>query len=134
MARPYREINWKRADFLIKSGCSGVQVAAELGVDKDTFYDAVKREKGICYSDYSVELMEAGEALIRAAQMAKAIGLSKEGDTQLLMWLGKVRLKQKEPDKEDDKPTVPNEDFLRLQDELIKTKYELEKLRNSING
>lgn len=131
IGRPYREINWKKADFLAKADCTGAEIAGELGMHPQTFYEAVKREKGIDFSTYSASLREAGAASLRAAQYAKAIGASKDGDTTLLTWLGKVRLQQKEPEAEAIK-TAPNEDFLKLQDDYIKLKYELEQLKNAL--
>jgi hypothetical protein len=129
--RPYKDINWKRVDFLIKADCTAKEIAGDLRLSLDTFYDAVQREKGMNFSNYSNSLQEAGVGLLKATQYAKAVGASKDGDTQLLMWLGKVRLKQKEPENENI-ITAPNEDFLKLQDDYIKLKYEMEQIKSAL--
>lgn len=36
--RPPCKIDWKKVDFLLKAGCSGTDVAAELGIHPETLY------------------------------------------------------------------------------------------------
>lgn len=134
MSRPFRPIDWKKVEFLLCAGCSGREIASEMGMDKDTLYDAAKREKNMCFSEYSAMFHSKGEAMLKSAQFAKAVGLSKNGDTQLLTWLGKVRLKQKEPEPEPPASTVPNEIYLNLEDENLKLRYEIQQLKNEIQS
>lgn len=128
VGRPCKPIDWNRVDTMIAKGCSGVEIAGELGIHEETFYVRVQQEHNINFTGYAGGKYSKGNGRIRMMQFDRAM----DGNIQMLIWLGKVRLNQKEPDSEDGKPTVPNEDFLRLQDELIKTKYELEKLKNEI--
>jgi hypothetical protein len=99
LSRPEVTIDWKKADELMLSGCPGTEVAAYFGIHPNTFYRRVEEHYNMSYSDYSSEKKSKGEALIRAQQFAKALGLTEKGDNTLLIWLGKNRLKQK--DKED---------------------------------
>jgi len=67
-----------------------------FGIHPDTFYKRVEQEKGVGFSAYLQQMHSKGEALLRAQQYVKALGLSDKGDNTLLIWLGKTRLKQKE--------------------------------------
>jgi len=94
--RPLKEIDWKKADELMLAGCPGTEIAGFFGIHPDTFYKRVELEKGVGFSAYLQEKQSKGEALLRAQQYAKALGLTDKGNDTLLIWLGKTRLKQKE--------------------------------------
>lgn len=89
-------IDWDKANDLLVAGCPGTEVASFFGMAAVTFYDAVVRKYGMTFSDYRHSLKQKGESILRAHQFAKAIGLTKEGDNTLLIWLGKQRLGQSE--------------------------------------
>ena len=80
------------------AGCDGIQVANYLGIHPDTLYRRVKQDHKIGCADYFASKRTKGEAAFLSAQYAKAIGATKKGDTQLLIWLGKCRYKQRETD------------------------------------
>jgi hypothetical protein len=94
--RPLIEIDWKRVDKLLIAGCPGTKIADALGICSDTLYDRCEQEKGVTFSTYSQQKRIIGDALIQEAQFDKAIGNTDKGDNTLLIWLGKVRLEQKE--------------------------------------
>lgn len=94
--RPRINIDWQKVDFLLEAGCSGVQVANNIGIHPATLYEKCKSEKGINFAEYCVQKYSKGEAELVAAQYSKAKGLTDLGDNTLLIWLGKTRLKQKE--------------------------------------
>ena len=96
MSRPKAEINWKFVDEHLEAGCSGTEIAARLGIHPDTLYINCEKEFNIGFSAYSQQKKQSGEALLRKAQFDKAIGNTDRGDNTLLIWLGKVRLEQKE--------------------------------------
>lgn len=96
MVRPLIDIDWEKADELMIAGCNGVQIAGYFGMHPETFYDRVKKEKKIGFTQYLQQKQSKGEALIVAQQYAKALGLTDSGDNTLLIWLGKTRLEQKE--------------------------------------
>ena len=85
-------IDWEKVDRLLRSGCTGVQVASRLGVHADTLYRACERERGAAFAAYSQQKREDGETLILEKQMDAAM----KGDKTMLIWLGKQRLGQKE--------------------------------------
>lgn len=86
-------IDWDKVDHLLKIGCPGTEVAGYLGMHPETLYRRVEEEKNMGFSAYLAEKRSKGKALIRAKQFDKAVN---EGDTSLLIWLGKVSLDQKE--------------------------------------
>ncbi len=89
-----KEINWQTVEMYIKSGCSQVKIAQSLFIDEDTLRARVKEKYGMEYSAFSASLRSEGDMLIEAKQMEKAM----KGYWPALLWLGKVRLGQKEPE------------------------------------
>ena len=91
--RPPLEINWKLVESLLQADCSGVQVAAHIGISEDTLYARVKKEKGMIFSDYSLIFKERGDSLLKAKQFESAIT---DKNISMQIWLGKQRLGQRE--------------------------------------
>ncbi len=90
--RPKSEIDWKRVDELLMADCSGSAIADTLGISRFTLYDRCLIDKGIPFASYSQQMNIKGESLLKEVQYLKAMS----GENTLLIWLGKVRLKQKE--------------------------------------
>lgn len=86
------DLDWKKIDFLLEAGCSGYEVASQLGVHHDTIYNRLAQHYGESFTDYSVKKRQKGDANIRVVQYQKAL----KGDNHMLIWLGKNRLKQKD--------------------------------------
>jgi len=134
--RPEIQIDMKKVDDLLLAGCKGTEVAAYFGVHHDTLYDRVLKEKGMQFSQYSAEKRQKGESLLRAQQFAKALGVTKEGDNMMLIWLGKNRLDQTDNVKQESSPqdeniqqTIQNaKENAKLREEIkrLKEKYEPE--------
>lgn len=96
IGRPKIIIDWEKVDLFLEAGCSGAQVAHNLGFDPNTLYAKCVEEKGISFSEYSTQKSSKGEAELTVHQYLKALGKVEAGDNTLLIWLGKTRLKQKE--------------------------------------
>lgn len=130
MARPEVAINWKIVDDLLIAGCRGKEVAANIGIHEETLYDRVAKEKGKRFTDYSCEKRAKGEALLRAQQYAKALGITKKGDNMMLIWLGKNRLDQSDirPQNQSVNDKVIGDDL-----EKAKLKAELAELKRLLN-
>lgn len=94
--RPKADINWNRVDELLEAGCSGAEIAANFGLNPATIYDRCMKDHQIPFSEYSQCKQAKGESLLREVQYKKALGITEKGDNTMLVWLGKVRLKQKE--------------------------------------
>jgi hypothetical protein len=88
-------INWQVVDKMLRAGCSGVEVAARLGMSADNLYSRCEKEKQTEFSAYAAQKKANGQALLREAQFDAAV----EGkDRTLLIWLGKQMLEQREPE------------------------------------
>lgn len=102
MTRPEKKLNWEEVDEFLSTGCLGTEIAAYYDMHPETFYRKVQEEFNIGFTEYSQQKKQIGDALIRRAQFHKALGINKDGDNTMLIWLGKQRLDQKEPDKAPD--------------------------------
>lgn len=89
---PPKEIDWNIVDEYLIAGCPGTKIAAAIGICNDTLYDRCEKEKGVNFSAYSQQKRSKGDALLHKSQFDYAI----EGDTSLLIFLGKTRLDQRE--------------------------------------
>jgi len=89
--RPLKVIDWETVDKLCALHCLGEEIAAILKVDYDTLNSACKREKGKGFSDYFKEKSSAGKLSLRRRQYTAAVD---EGNTTMLVWLGKQWLHQ----------------------------------------
>lgn len=96
VGRPQVNIDWNIVDELLEAGCSGVEIAANIGIKPVALYDRCVTDNGMIFTEYSQEKAAKGEAILRKVQFDKAIGKAKDADNTMLVWLGKVRLKQKE--------------------------------------
>lgn len=92
--RPQKPIEWDVVDQLLMAGCTGTEVAANFNIYPDTLYRRVQEEFAITFTEYAAKYEEKGKALIKLKQFEKAL----EKDNTLLIWVGKQRLGQREPD------------------------------------
>jgi len=92
--RPRKEIDWDVVDELLVSGCIGTEVAAFFGMHPETLYRRVEDRYKVAFSVYLQEKQSLGDAMVRKKQYLKALGIDKDGDNMMLIWLGKNRLKQ----------------------------------------
>ena len=86
-------IDWRRVDELLEAGCLGTGVASALGIHADTLYRHCQDEKGMIWSAYAAKMKEKGDDILRKVQYDHAV---KDKNTTMLIWLGKVRLNQRE--------------------------------------
>lgn len=90
--RPSAQLDWKKIDFLLESGNSGVQVAATIGIHANTLYERCAQEKKVPFNEYAQEKKAAGHGKILGKQYAKAL----QGDNSMLIWVGKQQLGQRD--------------------------------------
>lgn len=83
-------IDWKKVDQLLIAGCTGREIAGQLGFHEDTLYNRVKEEFGVGFSAYSAEKYSTGDGMIKAKRFGKAM----EGNVQVLLYLSDKRLKE----------------------------------------
>lgn len=111
VGRPDISIDWKLVCEELEAGSSGPQIADKLGIHSHTLYRRVEEKYEMNFTDFRAIKLSAGDDLLRKAQFDKAIGRSKKGDTVLLTFLGKVRLKQRENPEITSSPNDQNLDF-----------------------
>lgn len=121
MARPEKEINWEVVEKRMEAGCSGVEIAATLRLQADTFYTRFKKKYGVSFQDYHGDYKSAGDSNIRFTQYMKALS----GNIPMLTLLGRTRLGQ---DKEDEIKKSPFEDILELRHENMMLKARLDQV------
>ncbi len=118
-----KEINWSLVELYLKAGCTQERIANYLRIDRDTLRDRVQRQYGISYSALSASLYSEGDILIEAQQFQKAM----KGYWPALLWLGKVRLAQKEP--EMIQTLAANQEQIDQSHRIMELEHELAKLK-----
>lgn len=119
MSRPKKEINWDIVEKKMEAGCNGVEIAATLRIQPDTFYIRFKEKYGKSFQDYHGDFYSAGDANIKFTQYMKALA----GNNNMLILLGRERLNQ---GKEEEIKKSPYEDILSLRHENMMLKAELD--------
>lgn len=97
VGKPQKKIDWDQVKDLITAGCLGTEIAGIIGVSTSTLYNRCMQEHGTNYSDFCQTYKAKGDGIIRVKQYELAV---KQKDRQMLLWLGKVRLKQTDIDAE----------------------------------
>lgn len=91
-------IDWTLVDEYLEAGATGTSIAATLGIHPETLYDKVVKERNVAhFSDYLQEKRAKGDSNIHLWQYKSA----KRGNIQMLIWLGKNRLGQKDKSPEE---------------------------------
>ncbi len=96
MGRPEAEINWPLLEQMAEAGSCGAEIAGHFGIHPNTIYKRIEDRYNCSFSEFIHEKRSKGKSLLRLQQYNKALGLTTNGDNTLLIWLGKVRLEQKE--------------------------------------
>lgn len=91
--RKVKPIDWEKVDRLLLAGCPGTEICPHFDMHPDTFYLRVQEEKGMGFSEYCQIKRCEGLSNLREAQYDEAIN---KRDRAMLIFLGKVRLDQKE--------------------------------------
>lgn len=90
--RPATEIDWEKFDYMCFLQCTLTEIAALHGVTIDTIHARVKATWGMSFSEYYEMHAARSQRAIRQAQLKAALN----GNSALLIWLGKQKLGQKE--------------------------------------
>lgn len=89
-----KEINWDLVELYVKAGSKQIRICEAFNIDEVTLRERVKEKYGMTWSAFSAALRSEGELLIEGQQFQKAM----KGYWPALLWLGKVRLGQREPE------------------------------------
>lgn len=90
--RPKYEIDYETLDDLCKIMCTGEEIASILNIDYDTLNKRLKEEKHGGFSDYYKKMSAKGKKSLRRVQYEQAL----DGNTTMMVWLGKQYLDQKD--------------------------------------
>jgi hypothetical protein len=91
MGRPKKPIDWTELDKLLAIHCTQSEVCAWLDISDETLNVRCKKEKGMTFLEYSRQKTKVGKMSLRRRQYTKAV---EEGNTTMLIWLGKQWLDQ----------------------------------------
>lgn len=94
MPRPEKPIDWDLVDKLLEANCHGTEIAPYFNMHPETFYDRVLKYYGIGFTEFSCLKKAHGDAKLKIAQFEKAL----DKDNAMMIWLGKQRLDQREPE------------------------------------
>lgn len=103
MARPKIKIDWQQVDQLCAIQCTGEEIAAVLGIDYDTLNRAMKREYKKTFAEYFRGKSAFGKVSLRRRQYTAM----KEGNTTMMIWLGKNWLGQSDKEAEQSDEPAP---------------------------
>jgi hypothetical protein len=102
VARPPKEIDWKVVEQKMQAGNTAKKIAKDFNIDVGNFYDRFKKEFGKGFADFASDFYSNGNENLEYMQYMKAMN----GDSKMLLWLGKVRLGQKESVDESQNPQI----------------------------
>jgi hypothetical protein len=132
--RPQAIIDWNEVDYYLAAGCSGREIAAQLGLNPHTIYDRCLSDHGIMFHEYSQQKCAKGDLMLRKAQFDKALGINKDADNTMLVWLGKNRLKQREKSEEEMVDSHMIDQFKTLMSQFDRSRSDLNSSESMINA
>ena len=96
MARPEKDIDWKLVEKKMEAGCTATEIAGGFHMHIETFSNRFEKQYGCYFTEYKAKFHshDGGKGNIKFRQYAKAM----EGNTQMLIHLGKHWLGQKDND------------------------------------
>ena len=92
MGRKRIEFDWDMVEKILMSGCTGAQAAAAVGISFDTLNRRCVDQKHTTFADFAAKKRQKGNSMLHAKQFQTAM----EGNTTMLIWLGKQRLGQED--------------------------------------
>ena len=110
MGRNRIKIDWAFVDKKLANFWEGTEIAAHLGINKETLYDRIKEKYKVDFSDYKAQKRAKGAAVLRELQLQTAQG----GDKTMQIFLGKQYLGQA------DKAEVKQSDVTLHFDKILK--------------
>jgi hypothetical protein len=99
------ERDWEKIELYMKAGATQIRIAEAFGMERDTLRKKIQQRYDEDYAVVVNRFRTTGELLIEATQFQKALA----GNIQLLIWLGKIRCGQREPDNVATLPPAQNE-------------------------
>jgi hypothetical protein len=130
MSRPEKPIDWKLVDSLLMKDNDGTEIASHFDMHPDTFYRRIQEQYDMGFTEYQQRLKSKGNSFLKSKQFDKAM----EGNVQMLIFLGKTRLKQVETQATIQIDTKTEEDFKNMM-EMLQNSQSARKIEsNSISA
>lgn len=107
MAGKPANIDWAKLETFLKAGSKKHKIISHLRICNETLDRRVRKKYGMSYADLAESLYCEGDMLLEVAQMQNAL----KGNTQMLIWLGKVRLGQQDFDADQ---KIPDKDEINI--------------------
>lgn len=120
--RPLKKIDWEKVDKMLEAGCLGTEIAGYFNMHSDTFYDRLRIEKGVGFSEYRDRKHQKRNSLLRMKQFQQAM----TGNTSLLIWLGKQHLEQADEHKHAHQITIKSVSYKEAYEQLEKKAESIE--------
>lgn len=120
--------DWGKIELYMKAGANHKRIAESFGISPDALKAAVKKRYGADYSAVSAQFRTTGELLIEATQFTLALS----GNVKMLIWLGQVRLGQREPDLLTSVPPV--QESIDRDHLIMRQQYLIDTLKNTLRG
>jgi len=86
--------DWEKIELYMKAGATQKRIAAAFNMSEVSLRAKVEAKYGETYSAVNQGFATLGEILIESVQFQKALS----GNVPMLLWLGKVRCGQREPE------------------------------------
>ena len=128
MANKAKPLDWAKIELFLKAGAKQNKIAESLGIHSETLRNQVKAHYGEDYADVCASFRTTGEILIEVAQFQKAL----KGNVQMLIWLGKIRCGQTEPEVISSIP--PHQHIIDVEHDNMRLKNELAQLREKLGA
>jgi hypothetical protein len=90
--RPRKEVDWDKVDRMCAIHCTGEEQASILDMSYETLNTRCHEEKGMSFLEYFKQKSADGKMSLRRKQFTAAM----DGNTTMLVWLGKNWLGQKD--------------------------------------
>ncbi len=98
MGRQEKPIDWNYIEMAMLAGVNQTRILESIDLNKCNFIRRFKERYGENFESYATKKHQQGNSLLEVAQFQKALNNSHKGNSQMLMYLGKVKLGQKEPE------------------------------------
>jgi hypothetical protein len=126
MVVQFNQRDWDKIELYMKSGSLPTSIAKAMGCTLPTLKRLIEERYEAPYMEVVDKFNETGCILLRVKQFQQAM----EGSTQMLSWLGKVRLAQREPE-----PSVylaPAQEEINKDHVIMELKHEVKLLKDKL--
>jgi len=126
MISHFNQRDWDKIELYMKAGATQISIARAMGCTVGALRKQIEERYDAPHAEVFDKFNETGAILIRVKQFQQAM----EGNTQMLLWLGKVRLAQREPE-----PSVylaPAQEEINKDHLIMELKHEVKLLKDKL--